>query len=87
VGNHENTDIGAFIAEYLDLDLEPVTKELEEKKVDTGAAHASIATHSGPGTRWQEWTGAVDLGDGEWNGQAVHSDEYHEDLQYRRREG
>lgn len=28
VGNHENTEIGDFIREYLDVDLEAVTKEL-----------------------------------------------------------
>lgn len=36
VGNHENTDIGAFIAEYLDLDLEPITEELKREDVDMG---------------------------------------------------
>lgn len=41
VGNHENTDIGKFIAEYLDLDLEPVTKELKRKNVETGAPYSS----------------------------------------------
>jgi len=28
VGNHENTDIGSFIANYLDLDLQSITKKL-----------------------------------------------------------
>lgn len=28
VGNHENTEVGEFIREYLDVDLEAVTKEL-----------------------------------------------------------
>ena len=31
IGNHENTEIGDFIREYLDVDLEGVTKELNEK--------------------------------------------------------
>ena len=31
IGNHENTEIGDFIREYLDVDLEGVTKELKEK--------------------------------------------------------
>ncbi|KAI9672314.1 MAG: hypothetical protein M1817_003336 [Caeruleum heppii] len=30
-GNHENTEIGEFIKNYLDLSLDPVTKELREK--------------------------------------------------------
>lgn len=28
IGNHENTEIGDFIRDYLDLDLEPITTEL-----------------------------------------------------------
>ena len=39
VGNHENTEIGNFIREYLDLDLDAVTKELKEK--------ASVLPNSG----------------------------------------
>ncbi|KAI9322522.1 alkaline-phosphatase-like protein [Dichotomocladium elegans] len=31
-GSHENTDVGEFIAEFLDLDLEDVTHQLNEKK-------------------------------------------------------
>lgn len=31
IGNHENTEIGEFIREYLDVDLDAVTKELKEQ--------------------------------------------------------
>ncbi|KAL6714140.1 vacuolar alkaline phosphatase [Lecanora helva] len=31
IGNHENTEIGDFIRQYLDVDLEAVTKQLKEK--------------------------------------------------------
>ena len=31
IGNHENTEIGEFMRDYLDLDLEAITKELKEK--------------------------------------------------------
>ena len=31
VGNHENTEVGNFLRDYLDLDLEPITAELREK--------------------------------------------------------
>lgn len=31
IGNHENTEVGNFLRDYLDLDLEPVTKELQAK--------------------------------------------------------
>ena len=30
-GNHENTEVGKFLHDWLDLDLEPITKELREK--------------------------------------------------------
>ncbi|KAF7512636.1 hypothetical protein GJ744_000897 [Endocarpon pusillum] len=43
VGNHENTDIGKFIAEYLDLDLEPLTEELKGKNFEMGQPHPSAA--------------------------------------------
>ena len=31
LGNHENTEVGKFLAEYLDLDLKPITRELNKK--------------------------------------------------------
>ena len=31
IGNHENTEIGVFLREYLDADTEAVTKELKEQ--------------------------------------------------------
>ena len=31
IGNHENTDVGKFLSGYLDLDLEPITRELRDK--------------------------------------------------------
>ncbi len=31
IGNHENTEIGNFLREYLDVDTEAVTKELKEQ--------------------------------------------------------
>lgn len=31
IGNHENTEIGKFLREYLDVDTEAVTKELKEQ--------------------------------------------------------
>jgi alkaline phosphatase len=32
VGNNENTDVGAFLADYLDLDVNNVTKMLQDTK-------------------------------------------------------
>ena len=31
IGNHENTDVGSFLRDYLDVDTEAVTKELKER--------------------------------------------------------
>ena len=31
IGNHENTEIGTFLRDYLDVDTEAVTKELKEQ--------------------------------------------------------
>ncbi len=31
VGNHENTDIGQFLSDFLELDMEDITHELREK--------------------------------------------------------
>jgi alkaline phosphatase len=30
-GNHENTDVGVFLREYLGVDVDAITKELKEK--------------------------------------------------------
>ena len=43
IGNHENTDVGSFLREYLDVDTEAVTKELKEQ----------LATSS----RFENWLG------------------------------
>ncbi|KAI9726117.1 MAG: vacuolar alkaline phosphatase [Cirrosporium novae-zelandiae] len=36
IGNHENTEVGEFIAKYLDLDLGPISKELQQKGLEWG---------------------------------------------------
>lgn len=46
-GNHENTDIGDFMARYLDLDLNAVTRELHDK----GASFDGLAA-DGPRQSW-----------------------------------
>jgi alkaline phosphatase len=40
-GNHENTDIGVFLREYLDVDVDAITKELNKKSksVNSGSEH------------------------------------------------
>lgn len=43
-GNHENTDVGHFIKEYLELDLEAITKELTHGGVkSTDASHQDLS--------------------------------------------
>lgn len=37
VGNHENTEVGEFLRNYLDVDVEAITKELREKGVNLKA--------------------------------------------------
>lgn len=43
-GNHENTEIGKFLREYLDVDVDAITKELREKlKTSSVAASDRLA--------------------------------------------
>ncbi|KAF1955068.1 alkaline phosphatase-like protein [Byssothecium circinans] len=56
VGNHENTEVGDFLREYLKVDVEAVTKELREKGVGLMA--------SGPNGTTMGWMGKVP-GEGE----------------------
>ncbi len=51
IGNHENTEVGAFIRTYLDLDLESITDELKEK----GPAFNTISQTG----EEVSWTGAL----------------------------
>lgn len=41
-GNVENTDIGKFLSEYLDVDVEEITKELEEKLLKRSSVSESV---------------------------------------------
>ena len=34
IGNHENTEVGKFLADYLDVDVDAITQELKEKGKD-----------------------------------------------------
>ncbi|EFW17140.1 hypothetical protein D8B26_003898 [Coccidioides posadasii str. Silveira] len=38
VGNHENTEVGDFLAKYLDLDLDAITQKLKETQTSPKAA-------------------------------------------------
>ncbi|KAF2006279.1 alkaline phosphatase-like protein [Amniculicola lignicola CBS 123094] len=47
VGNHENTEVGDFLREYLGVDVEAVTKELREK-----GANLMVKGHDGEEVSW-----------------------------------
>jgi alkaline phosphatase len=49
IGNHENTEIGEFLREYLDVDVKAITDELIEK---TKSFSVSAADHV-------SWTGRI----------------------------
>lgn len=64
-GNVENTDVGKFLASYLDVDVEAITKELEEKlvvsSVEVTKGAADEVAEEGMGARHTvEW--ALDAG-------------------------
>jgi alkaline phosphatase len=46
-GNHENTEVGDFLREYLGVDVESVTKELREK-----GASLMVTDVNGTGVSW-----------------------------------
>ncbi|KAI9833362.1 MAG: hypothetical protein M1838_005586 [Thelocarpon superellum] len=47
-GNHENTEVGEFLRDYLELDLEPITKELIEKGAALDQLGLSEGSWMGP---------------------------------------
>ena len=85
VGNHENTEVGKFLAEYLDVDLKPITEKLKRKGVDSGAATAFSEDITASGSDWNGWMGPPGLPINE-NGNLIHLDTYHGDLSHRKRE-
>ncbi|KAI9821048.1 MAG: hypothetical protein M1827_003781 [Pycnora praestabilis] len=52
MANHENTEVGEFIRDYLDLDLKPITKKLQE-------ASAAFDTFSADGSQRVSWMGRM----------------------------
>lgn len=47
VGNHENTEVGDFLREYLGVDVEAVTKELQEN-----GAGLTVTSNNGTQVSW-----------------------------------
>ena len=68
-GNHENTEVGKFLHDYLDLDLKEITQELREK-----AASFTMRDDSGAEIGWMG-RAADDRGEG--------LDHYHGDFRKR----
>ena len=69
IGNHENTEIGGFIRDYLELDLDVITQKLHEAEAVSGASGET----GGVG----DWLGSLP----ENNDQELdHLDEYHGDF-------
>ncbi|OAP56230.1 hypothetical protein AYL99_09409 [Fonsecaea erecta] len=79
VGNHENIEVGEFIAEYLDLDLGVITAELKSKKVKTSSLGGDEEED------WGEWMGPPGL-PVNLDGSLVALDAYHGDFKHRKRE-
>ncbi|KPI37602.1 Repressible alkaline phosphatase [Cyphellophora attinorum] len=95
VGNHENIEVGQFLASYLDVDVEAVTAELRSKHVKTGdsglglpeVAEAELKSlfpdEESAGD--YAWMGPPGLPNND-NGQLAVLDNYHGDFKHRKRE-
>lgn len=84
-GSHENIEVGKFIADYLGVELEPVTEELKKKGVKQGSTGTADDADVASGAGWGEWMGPPGLPNNE-NGQLVYLDTYHGDFKHRKRE-
>ncbi|KAH8673856.1 alkaline-phosphatase-like protein [Xylariales sp. PMI_506] len=51
-GNVENTDVGKFLRDYLDLDVEDITQELQEKMNRLPKNEAALKMDIGPQDHW-----------------------------------
>lgn len=76
IGNHENTEIGEFLRNYLDVDVEAITKELKEK----GAMFDTMDSEGRP----VSWLGALPVKGERLDGQD-HLDHYQSDFKKHRR--
>jgi alkaline phosphatase len=71
IGNHENTEVGNFLRDYLEVDVDAITKELAEKGSQWDTVDAA-------GIR-QSWMGAKPQ-DGERLDGQDHREHYHGDF-------
>lgn len=95
VGNHENIEVGHFLASYLDVDVEAVTKELRSKHVKTGNSGLGFPKEAEAELK-SLFPNEEELGDYAWmgppglpvndNGKLAVLDNYHGDFKHRKRE-
>lgn len=96
VGNHENIEVGRFMAEYLDVDVEAVTQELRSKHVKTGNSGLDFPEVETADAALERLFPGEEMGDYAWmgpeglpvndNGQLAVLDAYHGDFKHRKRE-
>lgn len=75
VGNHENTEVGNFLAKYLDVDIDDATKRLQNA-ISWSASPKTLFSHSQGDYAWM----------GDPLGQSVRTDgldTYHGDFRKR----
>jgi alkaline phosphatase len=75
-GNHENTEVGKFLRDYLNVDVEAITKELNDKGTE-------IVTENEQGQRFN-WMGRVPAEGERLDGQD-HLDHYQSDFKKHKR--
>jgi alkaline phosphatase len=79
LGNHENIEIGSFLAEYLDVDVEAITKKLQLSSSFTTTSSADKAQAQAKQPADFSWMGdplGIDLN-------VDHIDMYHGDFRKR----
>lgn len=76
VGSHENTEVGDFLRNYLDVDVDAVTRELREKGVLYDRVNEQGEVES--------WTGKKPVVD-EWLDSQDHLDHYQGDFKRHKR--
>ena len=85
IGNHENIEIGRFMVDYLDVDVEAVTRELRGMKTHNyGGEEMRYEVEGGKESEYA-WMGPEGLPNND-NDELVILDDYHGDFKHRKRE-
>lgn len=75
MGNHENTEIGSFLADYLNVDVDAITKQLQSSAAFTTTSSAAN-TQQQPEFSWMGHPLGADVN-------VNHLDTYHGDFRKR----